>query len=199
MTLFKTSSTDNLLPFDGEVYYTGLILNNDEANNYMETLQKNLIWKHDEAVIYGKKIVTARKIAWFADTGSDFSYSGTIRKSLPWDTSVMELKELVEEHTNFRFNSCLLNLYHSGMEGMSWHSDKTKEFGHTTTIATLSLGSERRFDLKHTRTGEKVSIVLQHGSLLIMTGVTQMHWLHQVPKTKKIIEPRISLTFRQLL
>jgi alkylated DNA repair dioxygenase AlkB len=85
------------------------------------------------------------------------------------------------------------------MEGMSWHSDKTKEFGNNTTIATLSLGSERRFDLKHTQTGEKVSIVLQHGSLLIMTGSTQIHWLHQVPKTKKIIEPRISLTFRQLL
>lgn len=199
MSLFTPLETTNLLPLNGEVYYLQQILNSNKAFFYFNFLYDNLNWKPDEATIYGKQIYTKRKIAWFADTESTFSYSGAMRKSANWTPELLIIKEIVEAKSNFKFNSCLLNLYHSGLEGMSWHSDKTKEFGKNTTIATLSLGAERRFDFIHTKTKEKISIALENNSLLIMTGDTQVNWLHQIPTTTKITKPRISLTFRQLL
>ena len=140
-----------------------------------------------------------QKIQKVAAATQTFTYSGITRVSGPWTPEILKLKQIVENICKFRFNSCLLNLYLTGNEGMAWHTDKTKEFGSNTTIATLSLGVERRFDLKNIQTKEKISILLEHSSLLIMTGETQNNWLHQIPKTTKILKPRISLTFRQLL
>lgn len=193
------SKSQNILPYDGEVYYLGQILDQHTANTYYNYLLHNLDWVSDSAVIFGKKIFTKRKIAWFGDGGESFSYSSTIRFANNWNRVLLELKKLVEDVSGFQFNSCLLNLYHDGNEGMTWHSDKTKEFSKQTTIATLSLGAERRFDFKHLKSNNKRPILLENGSLLIMTGSTQTHWLHQVPKSKKITDPRISLTFRQFL
>jgi alkylated DNA repair dioxygenase AlkB len=196
---FDSNNKINILPFDGYVYYIPNFLTVTEQNEICEKLFSNLEWEPDQAVIYGKNVMTKRKIAWFSDHGATFSYSGVTRLSKKWDPLVLDLKKQVEKKIDYQFNSCLLNLYHNGIEGMGWHSDKTKEFGAVTTIATLSLGTKRRFDFKHIKTGEQISIHLDAGSLLVMTENTQINWLHQVPKTTKVKDGRISLTFRQLL
>ena len=111
----------------------------------------------------------------------------------------MQVKERVEQQTTQRFNSCLLNLYHDGSEGMGWHSDDEKTLGLNPVIASVSFGAERIFKLKHRKSKEVVSVLLEQGSLLIMKGETQHHWVHTMPKTKKVTTPRINLTFRQFV
>jgi alkylated DNA repair dioxygenase AlkB len=194
------NSSQNLLYDDGEVYYYPNFLEPAKADFYFKLFLQNLNWKADEAIVFGKKIYTKRKIVWQADLGNEsFGYSGVQRVADKWNSEVLELKKMVEKATSCKFNSCLLNLYHNGSEGMAWHTDNTKEFGKHTAIASISLGAERRFDFKHIKTGVKKSLMLENGSLLIMKGQTQSCWLHQVPKTAKIKTARISLTFRELV
>ena len=118
---------------------------------------------------------------------------------MPFTKELLDLKVLVEKITEAKFNSCLLNLYHDGNEGMGWHSDDEKSLGANTTIASLSFGAERKFSLKHKQTKQTVSVVLQSGSLLVMKGSTQTNWLHSLPKTTIIRKPRINLTFRTIV
>ncbi|MDQ6667858.1 MAG: alpha-ketoglutarate-dependent dioxygenase AlkB, partial [Thermoproteota archaeon] len=98
-----------------------------------------------------------------------------------------------------KFNSCLLNLYHNGDEGIAWHSDDEKPLGENSIIASLSFGAERKFSFKHKQTKQTISVVLEHGSLLIMKDATQTNWVHSLPKSKKITRPRINLTFRTIV
>jgi alkylated DNA repair dioxygenase AlkB len=198
MDLFNEGVT-NLLPADGEVIYFGQILSSQEALYYFEQLLHNIQWQHDEALIYGKLIVTKRKAAWYGDENFSYTYSRRTKVALPWTAELKALKSLVESRTGDRFNSCLLNLYHSGEEGMSWHSDDEDCLGVNTTIASLSLGAERLFAFKHRTQGTKVSLMLEHGSLLVMKGETQTHWLHALPKSTKVKRPRINLTFRTII
>lgn len=186
----------NLLPYDGEVLYHGAIFTTKEANRFLELLLKNVPWKNDEAIIYGKRIITARKVAWYGDDTFKYSYSNTTKQALPWTKELVELKQKVESVTGVQFNSCLLNLYHDGTEGMSWHSDDEKSLGRHTCIASLSLGAERKFSFKHKKTNETHSLLLHHGSLLIMQGATQENWRHSLPKSTLVKRPRINLTFR---
>lgn len=199
MELFKFDHDLNLLPYEGEVYYFGGIINPQQADYYFDSLLHTVRWKHDEVVIYGKHIITQRKVAWYGDKNYDYSYSNTSRKALIWVPELLQLKEIVETQAQAKFNSCLLNLYHNGTEGMSWHSDDEKELGENTTIASLSFGAERKFSFKHKETKETVSITLQSGSLLLMKGSTQSNWLHGLPKTTKVTEPRVNLTFRTFI
>lgn len=198
MDLFPPNSSTNILPYDGTVRYHGIVMSHEEAQNYYDALMSKVPWKNDEAVIFGRHIVTARKVAWYGDSGFSYTYSGTTKEALPWSNELLALKALAEEHTAMAFNSCLLNLYHSGDEGMGWHSDDEKSLVKNSAIASLSFGAERRFDFKHKRTGEKVSLPLVSGSLLVMQGETQKHWRHQLPKSKKVTAPRINLTFRSM-
>ncbi len=168
------------------------------ADQYFSRLLATIEWKHDEAVIFGKHIVTKRKVAWYADRPFNYTYSNTTKQALAWTDELLQLKSLVERSTGECFNSCLLNLYHDGSEGMAWHSDGEKELKRHGAIGSLSLGAERKFAFKHKRSKETVSLVLEHGSLLVMQGVTQSHWLHRLPPTKKILSPRINLTFRSM-
>jgi alkylated DNA repair dioxygenase AlkB len=191
--------TANLLPVDGTAHYYGRIVAVEEAQRYLEALLANIPWQHDEVFIFGKKIITARQVAWYGDTGCSYSYSGKTKQALPWTSDLRALKTIVECLIQASFNSCLLNLYQDGSQGMSWHSDDEKELGENPTIASLSLGGERRFCLKHKRTQETLSLVLENGSLLVMRDATQHHWLHSLPKTKKGHSPRINLTFRTIL
>jgi len=115
---------------------------------------------------------------------------------LPWNEHLLNLKAIIEERCHTRFNSCLLNLYDHGDQGMSWHSDDEKSLAMHAAIASVSFGAERRFCFKHKRTAQTAEIVLEHGSLLVMRDKTQTHWLHSIPKSKRITEPRINLTFR---
>jgi alkylated DNA repair dioxygenase AlkB len=200
MELFENivDSTRNLLPQDGTVNYYGKILNQKEANDFYETLLETIEWKNDEAVIFGKKIITKRKVAWYGDENFEYTYSNFTKNAIPWTKELLALQKLAEEKTGEIFNSCLLNLYHDGSEGMAYHSDGEKDLKKNGTIASLSFGAERRFLFKHKFNQEKIEILLEHGSLLVMKDQTQSFWLHRLPPTKKVFLPRINLTFRMI-
>ena len=198
MDLFSTNPIHNILPFDGEVLDYGLVINNEECAYYFTTFFNANFWEQDELVMFGKRIITARKVAWFGDLKYQYSYSSTIKKALAWTPELLALKNLIELKTGEKFNSCLLNLYHNGNEGMGWHQDNEKELGENPVIASLSLGAERKFSFKHIITKQKVDIILQSGSLILMKGETQEKWLHSLPKTTKVKTPRINLTFRNI-
>ncbi|NEU07580.1 alpha-ketoglutarate-dependent dioxygenase AlkB [Flavihumibacter sp. R14] len=195
---FRDENT-NILPADGTVNYYGQVIKYDKANAYFDTLLKTIAWKNDEAVIMGKHLITKRKVAWYGDEQYAYTYSNTTKEALPWTKELLELKELAEQKSNARFNSCLLNLYHTGDEGMAWHSDSERALGLNTTIASISLGAERKFAFKHKVSKQVISLVLEHGSLLVMKDTTQTNWLHRLPPTKKITRPRINLTFRTIV
>ncbi|MNJ82917.1 2OG-Fe(II) oxygenase superfamily protein [compost metagenome] len=189
----------NLLPCDGTVHYYGKLLERETADFYLKRLLENIEWKNDEAVIFGKRIQTKRKVAWYGEKAFSYTYSNTTKYALPWTDELQELKMLAEKETGETFNSCLLNLYHSGEEGMAWHSDAETDLKKDGAIASMSFGAERKFAFKHKRTLEKAELILEHGSLLVMKDTTQTHWLHRLPPSKKIREPRISLTFRMIV
>ncbi len=199
MDLFSNNNTHNLLPYDGEAIYYGPVITADNARAYCTLLLENLPWQHDEAVIYGKRIITKRKVAWYGDDNYAYTYSHTTKQALPWTKELLELKKVAESVSGKIFNSCLINLYHDGNEGMSWHSDDEKALGKDTVIASISLGAERKFSFRHKATKDKRDIILQNGSLLVMKGATQTHWLHSLPKSVKIKHPRINLTFRTII
>ena len=199
MNLINNNKIVQVLNRDGRVDYYGKITINVEANLYFEILLQNIVWKNDEAIILGKHIITKRKTAWYGDSDYLYTYSNTTRRALPWTSELRDLKQLVEKLTETKFNSCLLNLYHDGNEGLAWHSDDEKVLRRNGTIASLSFGAERKFSLKHKKTKQTISIVLEHGSLLVMKDETQVYWLHSLPKTKKIVMPRINLTFRKII
>lgn len=188
----------NLLPYNGFVYYHGSIITPHQANQYIEALLNQIAWEHDRSIIFGKEIVTKRKVAWYADHPFAYTYSKVTKTALPWNSILLELKEIVEHTSGETYNACLLNLYHNGNEGMSWHSDNEKELKKNSAIGSLSLGAARKFMFKHKTTKETISVILEHGSLLVMKGSTQTYWLHQLPPTKKTHAPRINLTFRSI-
>lgn len=201
MELFENipNPTKNHLPHDGEVYYHGKILSEDQARNYFNALSEGIEWQHDQAVIFGKKITTKRKVAWYGNSNFSYTYSNSTKHALAWTEELLELKQLVEKSSGETFNSCLLNLYHSGEEGMAWHSDGEIDLKKNGAIASLSLGAERKFSFKHKNTKQKIDLFLADGSMLIMKGTTQSNWLHSLPKTKKVVTPRINLTFRTIV
>jgi len=198
MDLF-TNQESNLLPRDGTVNYFGKILTATQSDYYYDVLLNNILWKNDEAVIFGKHILTKRKVAWYGDSEYEYTYSNTTKKALLWTKELLELKKIIEVKTGETFNSCLLNLYHSGDEGMAWHSDGEKDLKKNGAIASVSLGAERKFSFKHKQTKETVSLILEHGSLLVMKDTTQQYWLHRLPPTKLVNRPRINLTFRTII
>lgn len=199
MTIFDKNGVSIILDNDGLVNYYGKILAYQEANQYLDLLMQNILWKNDEVILFGKHIVTKRKTAWYGDSDYLYTYSNITKQALPWTKKLSDLKQMVEEFAGVKFNSCLLNLYHNGNEGMGWHSDDEKSLGKDNTIASLSFGAERKFLLKHKQTKQIISLVLEHGSLLIMKDATQRNWLHSLPKSKNIVQPRINLTFRTIV
>jgi alkylated DNA repair dioxygenase AlkB len=198
MDLFsnETDHTKNLLSQDGIVYYYGKQFDAKEANQYYESLLNTIEWKNDQALIFGKLIITKRKVAWYGDTDYEYTYSNTTKRALPWTTELLALKKIVEAITDEKYNSCLLNLYHNGTEGMAWHSDAEKDLKKNGAIASLSFGAVRKFAFKHKATNQTVSLLLENGSLLVMKGTTQTNWLHRLPPSTRITTPRINLTFR---
>ncbi|WP_369752202.1 alpha-ketoglutarate-dependent dioxygenase AlkB [Flavobacterium sp. WC2409] len=189
----------NLLPKDGTVNYYGTLMTPTKANEYLAELLENIAWQNDQAIIFGKLIITKRKVAWYGDANYNYTYSNTTKQALPWTAALLELKALAEATTGETYNSCLLNLYHDGNEGMAWHSDGEKDLKKNGAIASLSFGAERKFAFKHKETKETVSRILQNGSLLVMKDQTQTHWLHRLPPTKLINKPRVNLTFRTIV
>jgi len=196
---FPYDSSINLLPKDGTVNYYGKILDFTRSDDFYQNLMQEIEWKNDIAIIFGKRIETKRKVAWYGDLPFEYTYSNNTKKALPWTENLRQLKNLVEQKSGESFNSCLLNLYHDGREGMAWHSDGEKDLKKNGAIASISLGAERKFAFKHKVSKEVISLVLENGSLLVMKDETQSHWLHRLPPTKKVLYPRINLTFRTII
>ena len=201
MELFNESSDgmQNILPKEGEVNYFGAIISAVKAKNYREKLLTTIDWQNDVIHMFGKTITTNRKVALYGDKPYKYSYSNTTKEALPWTKELMELKSKIEEITNESYNSCLLNLYHNGNEGMGWHTDAEKELKKNGTIASMSIGADRKFVFKHKISKEKVALILKNGSLLVMKNQTQDYWLHSLPTTKLVSIPRINLTFRTII
>ena len=193
------ANADNLIPYDGELFYVNNCIDLQQADIYFEKLSTQIEWERDEFLMYGKRIISKRKVAWYGSKEFDYAYSGIHRKAKPWTKELLALKGIIEKESSDTFNSCLLNLYHDGLEGMGWHSDNEKELEPGATIASLSLGSARKFSFKHKESKETISLTLENGSLLLMKGSIQKHWLHQLPKSKKINSPRINLTYRSII
>ena len=200
MQLFETpiDYSKNILPKDGTVIYYGKILNTIDANGYFLHLTNHIEWKNDEAVIFGKHILTKRKVAWYGDQPFEYTYSNVTKAALPFTKELLALKQYCEKYSGETFNSCLLNLYHNGDEGMAWHSDAEKDLKKNGAIASLSFGAARKFGFKHKKTKETIYLSLEHGSLLIMKDATQTNWLHRLPPTKSVHGARINLTFRTI-
>jgi alkylated DNA repair dioxygenase AlkB len=202
ISLFEEPAADankNLLPFDGMVNYHGMIFSPAEAEKFLKDLSANIAWEHDEVMMFGKKIITKRKVAWYGDEPFNYTYSHVKKTALPWTPILQAIKDKIEEASGETYNSCLMNLYHNGEEGMGWHTDNEKELKKEGAIASISFGAPRKFCFKHKQTEEKVDLLLDHGSLLVMKGSTQSHWLHRLPQSKKINSLRINLTFRTII
>ncbi|WP_158838053.1 alpha-ketoglutarate-dependent dioxygenase AlkB family protein [Polaribacter sp. L3A8] len=198
MDLFSTESIKNILPFDGVTNYHGLVLDKKQCEFYYQKLMETIQFKNDEAIIFGKKIITKRKVAWYGESEYSYTYSKITKRANIFTEELLALKEIVERESGATYNSCLLNLYPTGAEGMAYHSDGEKMLRENGAIASLSLGADRKFSFKHKKNKQRVDIVLEKGSLLVMREGTQTHWLHRLPPTKKVNSPRINLTFRTI-
>ena len=181
--------------------YIENFFNLDESHLYMRKLTQSVFWRREKIKMWGKEIVTKRRIAWYADDGKSYTYSGSTFFPSQWDNVLLQLKEKVENYSEIKFNSVLLNEYPNGEVGMGWHSDDEKELGTDPIIASLSFGANRDFIFKHKtdKSIENVKLHLKSGSLLLMLGSTQHYWKHSLPKRLKVKEPRINLTFRNII
>ncbi|MFT0772901.1 alpha-ketoglutarate-dependent dioxygenase AlkB family protein [Psychrobacter aquimaris] len=200
--LFAPAPTDNLLPYDGKVNDLGVII--DDATALYHTLLNELPWQSDIVTLFGKTHITTRKIVWMGDKNANYQYSGHVRQTVPWSDIVFHVKQeieqaLAEAGVTANFNTCLLNYYPSGADGMGYHADDENELGHQPVIASLSLGATRKFVFKHKKTQDKVELYLESGQLVVMHGDTQTFWKHTITKTKTVDTGRISLTFRHML
>jgi|TARA_B110000902_G_scaffold232279_1_gene275148 alkylated DNA repair dioxygenase AlkB len=198
MDLFNQEIIRNILPFDGITDYHGLVLDKNQCDFYYQKLIKTIQFKNDEAIIFGKKVITKRKVAWYGASDFSYTYSKITKTAYIFTKELLELKEIVEKESGETYNSCLLNLYHSGDEGMAYHSDGEKMLKKNGAIASLSLGAARKFSFKHKENKQRVDVILENGSLLVMKKGTQTNWLHRLPPTKKVNSPRINLTFRTI-
>lgn len=205
--LFAPTPIDNLLPYDGQVNDLGVVIN--EANALYENLLNELPWQSDIVTLFGKTHVTTRQIVWMGDNDVSYHYSGQTRRAIPWTKQMLHVKRHIEQQLsssgiNVDFNSCLLNHYPSGEDGMGYHADDEKELGAQPIIASLSLGARRKFVFKHKTIRQKnkpvkVELYLESGQLIVMHGDTQDFWKHTITKTKTVTSGRISLTFRKVL
>ena len=188
----------NILKEGGYAQYFGPILAPEKGDHLFQKLLEEINWKQDEISIFGNITKTRRKVAWHAEIPASYTYSRMTKIALPFTQSILELKKLAENITDEKFNSCLLNLYHDGTEGMGWHADDEKEIKAGSAIGSISLGADRKFSFKHKTKDINVDQVLEHGSLLVMKGDTQTKWKHCLRTSKHITKPRINLTFRQI-
>ena len=188
------------MPSTEQLQYHPLLFDPKEQSLLMTALQEEIPWKQEHIKLFGKTHPTPRLTAWHGDTHCVYKYSGVVNQPFPWTPSLLTIKTRIESLSNgATFNCVLLNFYRDGSDKMGWHSDDEKELGPNPSIASVSFGATRRFDFKHkTEAHNKFSIHLESGSLLLMQGDMQHHWLHQIPAQKRIQEPRINLTFRYI-
>lgn len=195
MGLFNEEIRFNL-PNSDISYYPNFI-ENLKADSYLKNLKKNIPWQQDDIKVYGKTYAQPRLTALFGNNGKSYSYSNITMNPHPFTLELLEVKKEIESIAKVDFTTCLLNLYRDGKDSNGWHADDEIELGSNPVIASISLGEERFFHLRHKNDKTlKQKVLLQHGSLLLMKGETQHFWQHQIPKTAKQIKERINLTFR---
>ncbi len=188
----------NLLPKDGSVTYLPNVFDPNSCSTLFTTLRATLGWQQDQLFMFGKLITTKREVAWVGDAGCSYTYSGVKKFPQAWTPELLLIKQTTEALANYTFNSCLLNLYHDGDQGMGWHSDDEIELEHNAPIASVSFGGERKFSFKHKFEKLGASVALENGSVLLMHPPTQHFWQHSLTKTKRSVLPRINLTFRAI-
>lgn len=190
----------NLLPKDGEVLFYPHFFNSMESDKYFEILQQQVTWQQEPVIIFGRQVMQPRLTALYGDAGKTYQYSGITMKPEPWLPVLEEIRQRVMPIQGHQFSSALLNLYRNGWDYMGWHRDNEKELGVNPVIASVSFGVARSFLLRHYKEKTlKVPVTLTHGSLLLMRGSTQHHWEHSLPRRMKVTEPRINITFRNII
>jgi alkylated DNA repair dioxygenase AlkB len=168
-----------------------------ESDAFLQEILAHIAWSQETIRLWGKTIALPRLTAWYGDPGKSYTYSGITLHPDPWTSTLLAIKRRIDEVAAVRFNSVLLNLYRDGRDSVSWHSDDEPELGQHPIIGSVSFGATRRFQFKHKQRRTRcTSVELSHGSVLLMQGATQHHWLHRIPKTPRACGPRINLTFR---
>lgn len=156
----------------------------------------DLPWQQREIRLFGKPVLEPRQTVWVGDSGATYRYSGRTNQPVRWTPRLLALRARVEAATGQQFNSCLLNHYRDGKDSIGPHADDEPELGPRPTIASVSLGVPRRFQVRPKVSGQRLDLDLHHGSLLVMRGTMQQHYRHCVPKQPKVLAPRTNLTFR---
>ncbi len=182
---------------DANITYYSSFFSPEESSEYFQILLNEIEWQEDDIKVFGKTYKQPRLTALYGMNNASYRYSGITMFPKPFNSILKEIKTKIEEITEIKFTTVLLNFYRDGSDSNGWHSDDEKELGENPVIVSISLGAERTFRLRHKKDKtQKKNLILQHGSLLIMKGETQHHWQHCIPKSKKDIKPRINLTFR---
>lgn len=197
MTLFADETPRELLPFDGSALYVPSFIDTDAADEHFAGILSETPWEHRHIVLFGRRVLQPRLACWYGD--HPYSYSGIRLDPRPWTSRLDQLKSRCEVASATPFNSCLVNLYRDGRDSMGRHADDEPELGSRPVIASLSFGQARTFRLRHRETRTVVDVSLGHGSLLIMGGLTQHCWVHEIPKTMRAVDRRINLTFRSIV
>jgi alkylated DNA repair dioxygenase AlkB len=169
-----------------------------ESGWVFDTLLAQVPWEITRIPMFGREVTEPRLSAWIADPGVTYRYSGRDRTVHDWLPVLSDLRDRARDVADSPFNGVLANLYRDGHDHMGWHADDERSLGNDPTIASVSLGADRRFDFRHRTTGEIVSTVLPHGSLLVMSGPMQRCWKHRIPKEPKVPTQRVNLTYRLL-
>ena len=196
--LFEEGEVNYDLP-DAEIRYFPTFFTPSKAEFLLDQLLRTIEWKQNTIKMYGKENPVPRLEAWYGDKGKSYAYSGIKMEPRPWTDDLLFIKKSIEAKAGVIFNSVLINYYRNGQDRVAWHSDDEKELGRNPIIASVSLGAERNFKLRHKHyksNDQKEQIILNHGSFLLMEGTTQHNWMHEIPRTAKPIGPRINLTFR---
>ena len=185
---------------DGDLAYVPGFLSASAGDRLLVDLSATVRWTQPRITLFGKQVCSPRLAAWYGDQESVYRYSGLVNQPLPWLPELLDIRYRVQEYVGMGFNGVLLNLYRTGQDSMGWHSDDEKELGENPVIASVSLGTPRRFLLRHRRCNALPihEVNLEHGSLLLMQGTTQKNWRHSVPTMRNQDSPRLNLTFRRI-
>lgn len=194
--LFRESV--ELLPFDGSALLHHDFIDAGRADEVFRRLMDETPWEERDIVVFGKQHCEPRLSTWHSEPHITYTYSGMLRTPQPWTPLLKELRDECANATGTTFNAVLVNLYRDGDDGVGWHADNEASNGREPTIASLSFGASRRFDFRHRETKETIHVQLDAGSLLVMSGLSQHCWVHQLPRTKRVSEPRINLTYRHV-
>ena len=188
---------ENLLPKDGCAQHFRAFFSKNQSDRFLTALANEIAWKQEPIFIFGKSVMQPRLTAWYGDAGKNYSYSGITMVASEWTPELFEIKDRIEKASGFVFNSALLNQYRDGSDSVGWHRDNEKELGKNPIIASVSFGATRAFHFRHRNEKSLLaSVDLEHGSLLLMHGKTQHCWYHSIPKTRRIVNSRINITYR---